>query len=411
MIEWLRRVRPDRPFLTADGRTWSYGETLEEVETRLNDAPRLSMPSLTPSSVFDLVGGISSGGVTVVGPQREADEPVEADLVVFTSGTTGAPKGVRLTRQNLGAAAAASAEHLGHGEDDNWLLAMPLHHVGGMSIIVRQAYTGGSITMLPGFDAGAFAAAMKNDVTIVSVVPTMLTRLLDQGPFHGLRAVLVGGGPIPDGLLEDAAAVGLPVLPTYGMTETFGQLATLRPGAPLQHKVHPLPGVDIRTEPDGRIAVEGSQVSPGYVGEPDRTDPWLVTNDLGTIDEEGALQILGRADTVIVTGGENVNPERVEAVLGQHPGVEDAVVVGLPDSEWGEVVACLYEGETGSLQDWVSERLPGFMVPKRWRSVAAIPRTPMGKPDRELARVLLGEELEKGGVEGEVEGQADRRRK
>lgn len=389
MIEWLRRVDPDRVFLRTGGETWSYRQTLTEMENRISTAPRLIQPSLTPESIFDVLAGLAGGGATVVGPEPETTEPGDADLVVFTSGTTGRPKGVRFSVLNLTAAAAGSADHLGHGSDDDWLLAMPLHHVGGLSIVVRQAYTGGSITLLAGFEAEGFATAMKAGVTMVSVVPTMLRRLLDLGPFDGLRAVLVGGGPVPAGLLEAAAERGLPVLPTYGMTETFGQVATLHPDVALEHKVHPLPGVEIRTEPDGRIAVKGPQVSPGYLGRPDRPDPWFVTSDLGEIDGDGALRVLGRADTVIVTGGENVSPERIEAVVRSHPGVEEAVVVGVEDPEWGWALVCIYEGDdTPGLREWASQRLPGFMVPKRWVRVGGIPRTSIGKPDREAAAAL-----------------------
>ncbi len=354
-------------------------------------APRIVRPSLSPEAIFEVIAGIAGGGATVVGPEPATTVPGDADLVMFTSGSTGAPKGVRLTMTNLTAAAWASAEHLGHDSEDDWLLAMPLHHAGGLSIVIRQAYAGGAITLLPGFEGHSFAAAMKGGVTMVSVVPTMLRRLLEHGPFDGLRAVLVGGGPIPPGLLEEASQHGLPVLPTYGMTETFGQVATLRPDAPLDYRAHPLPGVELRTGPDGRIAVKGPQVSPGYLGRSDRSDPWFVTGDLGEIDEEGALRVLGRADSVIVTGGENVSPERVEAVIRGHADVEDAVVVGVPDSEWGEMVVCVYQGEAHGLADWASQRLPTFMVPKRWVRVDDIPRTSIGKPDRKAVRAALVE--------------------
>lgn len=388
MIEWLRRADPDRRFLEFYGRSWTYGESVVEVESRVTRLPRLIQASLEPNSVFDLLAGLSGGGATVVGPQPETTTAGGAALVVFTSGTTGRPKGVRLSLLNLQAAASASADHLGHGPDDDWLLAMPLHHVGGISIVVRQAFTGGSVTMLPRFEPAEVANAMRGRVTMVSVVPTMLSRLLDHGPFSGLRAVLVGGGPIPSGLLEKAVDAGLPVLPTYGMTETFGQVATLRPDAPLAYEAHPLPGVEFRVQPDGRIALRSPQVSSGYVGEPDRPDPWFVTNDLGELGEDGALRVLGRADTMVVTGGENVSPERVEAVVRQHIDVEDAVVVGVPDSEWGEMLVCLHQGGPEDLEAWVAQWLPGFMVPKRWVRVEALPRTSIGKPDREAARRL-----------------------
>lgn len=391
MIEWLRRADPSRPFLRFEGRLWSFAETLREVEARLTSRPRLIHASLDPDSVFDLIAGISGGGATVVGPQPEATHPGDARLVVFTSGSSGRPKGVRLTMGNLAAAASASADHLGHGADDDWLLAMPLHHVGGMSIVVRQAYTGGSITMLPGFEPALFAEAMRRPVTMVSVVPTMLEKVLPHGPFSAFRAVLVGGGPIPNGLLERAAAAGLPVLPTYGMTETFGQAATLRPGSPLEKKAHLLPGMEARIEPDGRIALKGPQVSPGYLGEPDRPDPWLVTNDIGEIDDEGAIRIHGRADSIIVTGGENVSPERVEAVIRAHPEVEDVVVVGVPDVVWGNRLVAVYIGSASrhDLDQHVAAALPGHMAPKGYLRVAAIPKTALGKPDR-VAAARLG---------------------
>ena len=389
MIEWLRRGDPDRPFLVFEGRSWTYGETVLEVEARITRLARLIQPSLEPESVFDLLAGLSGGGATVVGPQPETTTAGDSTLVVFTSGSTGPPKGVRLSLFNLQAAASASADHLGHGRDDVWLLAMPLHHVGGISILVRQAYTGGSVTLLPRFDPDEVAEAMKGRVTIVSVVPTMLSRLLDRGPFSGLRAVLVGGGPIPSGLLERAVDSGLPVLPTYGMTETFGQVATLRPDAPLAYEAHPLPGVEVRVESDGRIALRSPQISPGYLGEPDRPDSWFVTNDIGELGDDGAVRVMGRADTMVVTGGENVSPERVEVVVRQHLDVNDAVVVGVSDPEWGQMLVCLHEGGPEDLGDWVAQQLPGFMVPKRWVRVDALPRTSLGKPDREAAARLV----------------------
>lgn len=396
MIEWLERVDPDRPFLREAGRTWTYGQTLDEVTVRVVPEPRLIQPSLSAASVFDVLAGLSGGGATVVGPGSETVSPGDADLVAFTSGSTGPPKGVRFSEANLVAAASASAEHLGHGPEDDWLLAMPLHHVAGLSILIRQMHTGGSITMLPAFEPDGFAEAMRGPVTMVSVVPTMLARLLDRGPFPGLRAVLVGGGPIPHGLLEKAAEAGLPVLPTYGMTETLGQAATLRPGAPLEYKAHPLPGIDLRVEPDRRIAVKGPQVSPGYLGQPDRSDPWFITNDLGQIDTDGALRVLGRTDNVIITGGENVSPDSVEAVLRTHPHVKEAVVVGVADPDWGEMVVCVYEGQADEFHDWALERLPGHAVPKKWLAVERIARTPIGKPDRAAVRALFDKHADGG---------------
>lgn len=384
MIEWLRRVDPERPFLWVGDRCWTYGEAVVEVEDRISQKYLVLGPDLEPTSVFQVMAGLSGGGLTVGGPGGWVGPDPDADLVVFTSGTTGLPKGVRLSHSNLEAAAEASMAHLGHGPDDNWLLAIPLHHVGGLSILVRQVYAGGSVTLQPGFDPPSFATAMHGRVTMVSVVPTMLRRVLGYGPFSGLRAVLVGGGPIPIGLLEEAVDAGLPVLPTYGMTETFGQAATLLPGSPVEHRAHPLPGIDIRIEGDGRIALRGDQVSPGYLGEPDRADPWFVTNDIGVLDDEGALRVLGRSDNVIITGGENVDPEQVEAALRRHPGVHEVCVIGVEDAEWGQRLVGVFEGDVDpeQLTRWAHGLLPGHMVPKEMHRVREVPVLSIGKPDR-----------------------------
>lgn len=395
VIDWLGQNDPNRTFLIAEGRNWTYGETLDEIRRRRRTTPMLLAPALSPEAVFDLLAGIAGGGAVVRegASSSTVPDPQGAALVVYTSGSSGPAKGVRLTRENLEAASRASVEHLGHGTEDTWLLAMPLAHVGGLSILVRSGYAGGSVRMLPRFDPGRVAETIRAGVTMVSVVPTMLRRLLDvdPGPYTGLRAVLVGGGPIPPGLLEEAVAAGLPALPTYGMTETFGQVATLRPGAPLGRHVHPLPGVEIRITDDGRIAVRGAQVSPGYLGEPDRASEWLVTSDLGLIDGDGALRVLGRSDDIIITGGENVDPVRVEAVIAAHPGVTDVVVVGVADDEWGMTVACAFVGEASpeDLAGWAGERLSGPLKPKLWKRVESIPRSAIDKPDRIAVTALF----------------------
>ena len=389
VINWFERVSGDRVFLRTAGQRWTYGETLDEIRRRAIERVSTLWPGTDPEGVFETLGALCGGGAVLAGPG--IDPPREAGLggaklVAFTSGTSGAPKGVRLTEANIEHACRASVEHLGHGPDDTWLVALPMHHVGGLSAVLRSAYAGGSVRLLSRFDPVEFAAAMRSDVTVVSVVATMLQRILDhdRGPFRGLRAVLVGGGPIPHGLLERAEAAGIPALPSYGMTETFGQVATLRPGSPPSRRAHPLPGVELRIEPDRRIAIRSAQVSPGYVGEPDRESDWFTTSDLGYLDDEGAVVVEGRADLVVVTGGENVDPLRVESELTGLKGVEQAVVVGLPDEEWGTVVAAVYVGEAepDDLAGNLRERLPGFMVPKLWRRVSAIPLSGPGKPDR-----------------------------
>lgn len=318
----------------------------------------------------------------------------EAATIVFTSGTTGPAKAVRLTRRNWEAAAEASARHLALGPGDTWLAVMPFHHVGGLSILFRTAYTGGTVHWIPRFDVAEVAAALGGGVTLASFVPTMLRRILDHDRrrYAGLRAVLVGGGPIPTGLLEEAHERGLPALPTYGMTETCAQVATLRPGSGPRRAAHPLPGIELRIDGDGRIGVRGRQVSPGYADEDDRpSDGWFTTPDLGQLEPDGALRVMGRADDVIVTGGENVNPARVEGELAAHPEVVAVAVIGLAHPEWGEVVAAAYEGavDSDALVAWVGERLAPYEVPRLLRRLEEIPLTDHGKPDRPRLRQLL----------------------
>lgn len=399
VIRWFDDADPNSPFLTAPGRTWTYQEAGNEIRRLMADEPRVLAPALQPESVFEVLAGVLSGGVMILAPHASDTPELDLDgaaLVVATSGSTDRPKSVRLTLANLLAAAEASSAHLGNGPADAWLLSMPLHHVAGLSILVRQAHSGGSVFLLPELTPEGVWSAFRGEVTMASLVPTMLHRMLAiEAPAPGaIRTVLVGGGPIPDGLLEDANARGLPVRPTYGLTETFGQVATLRPGAPLARRAHPLPGVDLRIATDGRVEIRGPQVSPGYLGEPDRADPWFPTNDLGELDDDGAVTILGRADTVIVTGGENVAPERIEAELSQHRAVTGSIVVGLADPEWGTKVACVYSGDADpeELSDWLAGRLPGFMMPKQWLRVASVPLTALGKPDRQAASAAMRRE-------------------
>jgi O-succinylbenzoic acid--CoA ligase len=292
-------------------------------------------------------------------------------MILFTSGTTGPAKGVRLTWENWEAAVAASAAHLGHGPDDTWLAVMPLHHVGGLAILLRSAYVGARVRWLPSFRTDEVVRSLRSGVTFASLVPAMLRRVLDhdRGHYHSLRAVLVGGGPIPPGLLEEAHARGIPALPTYGMTETCAQVATLRPGSPLRYAVHLVAGMEARLDGDGRIELRGRQVSPGYLDDDDRpAQGWLPTGDLGSFEPDGALRVLGRADSVIITGGEKVDPGRVEAVISDHPGVESVTVRGEADPEWGQRIVACYRGVVTpeELREWCRSRLAYYEVPRRF---------------------------------------------
>ena len=334
-------------------------------------------------------------------------EPPHVDAphsVVYTSGTGGDPKGVVLTWANFEAAAAASAEVLQHSRKDRWLAVLPLYHVGGMSILIRSARQGGAV-VLDWFEPGRVAAHLREDhITLVSLVPTMLFRLLevDPGPFPDLRAVLLGGGPVSEALLARAAAGRVPVLSTYGLTEAASQVATVPLAAALaRHRaVEPVPGMELRivdvnggevaAGTAGGVQIRGAAVSPGYLHDRLRSPgAWFTTGDLGRLDGDHRLEILGRADDMIITGGENVYPVEIEAALEDHPAVVEAAVFGIEDPEWGQIVAaCVVAPDLAQpdLDRFVRSRLAGFKIPTRWSFVSTIPRTGLGKIDRARLR-------------------------
>ncbi len=383
-------------FLETPTGSYTFGDLIESIHHRPISGVEILRPRLDAGSVVDILAVMAGGSAVLAGPEADVPEnidPGDAATVIFTSGTTGGPKGARLTRTNWEAAVRGSQQHLGNDSDDVWLLTMGLHRVGGLAVVLRSAFAGGRVRMLPRFDPRELSAALRGGVTFASVVPTMLQRILHvhPGPYPPVK-VLVGGGPIAKGLLDRAARGGLMVLPSYGMTETCGQVATLRPSASLEAKAHPLPGVELRIEADGRIAVRGAMVSPGYVNEPDRDrGSWFVTGDLGELDPDGALRVTGRADEIIVSGGENIDPAVIEEAVASIPGVGRALVLGVPSDEWGMEVACVFEGvvEPAGVEAGLRERLSGALIPKRWLRVSRIPTTDLGKPDRGQAIRLL----------------------
>jgi O-succinylbenzoic acid--CoA ligase len=316
----------------------------------------------------------------------EADPPPRAEpdrddtwVILHTSGTTAAPKPVSLTYGNFRASAEAAAANLPLRPSDRWLCVMPLYHVGGLSILTRSALAGSSVILHERFDVDAVAESLESgEATVVSVVPTMLRRLqargLDGAP--ALRAALVGGGPVPRDLLDWGAEVGLPLLQTYGMTETCSQIATAGAGSTAARA---LPGVDLRIGDGGEILVRGPMVSSGALGP----DGWLHTGDRGSIDDEGHLHVEGRIKDTIVTGGENVAAAEVEEALVSHPAVSDAAVVGRPDREWGEAVTAfvVLEGEVSDadLVEWCRARLAGYKLPRAIIRAEELPRTASGK--------------------------------
>ena len=305
-------------------------------------------------------------------------------LVVHTSGTTSEPKEVVLTHGNVRANAHGVAQALSLAAGDRWLCPMPLTHVGGLMIPLRAALCGFSHELMP-FDAGAVRERIaRGDVTRVSMVPTMLARVLDAGlaSSPALRTVLLGGGPVDPALVERATAAGIPVAQTYGLTEATSSVTISEPGDAATAG-RPLPGVAVRVAEDGEILVEGAIVAGGGV---------LRTGDLGRLDAQGRLIVTGRKADTIVSGGENVAPAEVEAVLLAHPAVAEAGVFGRPDPEWGEAVSAhvvLRAGELAApaeLREWCTTRLARFKVPKTVEIVPTLPRTTSGKLLRRALR-------------------------
>jgi o-succinylbenzoate---CoA ligase len=331
--------------------------------------------------------------------QTEADMPLlgEHDMDdvccrVLTSGSTGTPRPIPLSYGNFLWNAVGSGFNIGVHPEDRWLCCMPLSHVGGLGIVMRSVIYGTAAVLHDGFDVDRVGEALEGDgIAITSLVPTMLARLLEAGAdLSGPRAVLVGGGPVPEEPLEEAIGKGATVVQTYGLTETCSQVTTLAP-ADAQRKLgsagRPLLTTHLRIL-DGEILVQGPTVAPGSAD----ADGWLHTGDLGHIDEEGFLYVSDRIDDMIVSGGENVVPAEVEEVLLRHPQVAEAAVVGREDPEWQQAVTAVVVLENGSevspdeLRRHCAETLAGFKVPKRVELASALPRTPSGKVMRRALR-------------------------
>ncbi len=367
----------------------------------------------SPEAVRELDGALRAAlaGGEAVAPVGFEQSPPPRDagpgqVVVTTSGSTGQPKWVQLSATALGASAAATHARL--GGPGRWLLALPAQHVAGLQVLVRATLAGTRPAVLDlrgGFDPAAFGAAgqrLAQDAIggcctarcYTALVPTQLARLLETDPdsLAGFDAVLLGGGAAPDRLLRRARAAGVRVVTTYGMTETAG--GCVYDGWPLQ-------GTQVRVDGDGNIELAGPMLATGYLDAPEETaatfrDGWFRTSDLGRLDGQGRLRVLDRADDVVVTGGLNVAPADVEAVLIGLPGVAAACVVGLPDPEWGErVTAVVVPADPGRPPDPAALRaaarrlLTGAQAPKEIVLFDSLPLRGLGKPDRGAVRAML----------------------
>lgn len=380
---------PGPDFAAAFWGALRLGATVAPVSPRLTAAEAAAQTATCRLVVDEPLPGTAAGTV----PAAVAHRPGDPMVLLHTSGTTSAPKPVELTFGNVLWAAQGSSVALGHPPDERWLSALPFNHVGGLSILMRSAIAGTTAEVHPAFDAELVAGRLMapDGPTTISVVATTLARLLDAGLRHPprLRCALAGGGPIPPGLVERAREAGVPVAQTYGMTETCAMATAQRPGDPQQDAGPPLFCTRVAIAGDGEILVSGPTVSTGAAG----ADGVLRTGDLGTLDAEGRLTVTGRKADTIISGGENVAPTEVEAVLEHHPAVREAGVHGRPDPAWGEAVVAtvvLRPGaavEVEALRAHCAARLAPHKVPKAITvREEPLPRTPSGKLlRRELA--------------------------
>ncbi len=341
--------------------------------------------------------------------------PANRLCLVFTSGTTGEPKPVDLRYRNILASAVSSGFRLGIDPEERWLVTLSPHHMGGLVPVYRSVLYGTAIIMRDSFDPGGAADDInRHDVTAVSLVPTMLRQMLNRrGTLDdSLRAVLLGGAPCRETLIERCRDFSVPVYPTYGMTETASQIATADPKSAFSRlgtSGRPLMGTDVtvvdregtvldRGE-SGEFVISGPTVTPGYYDDQEATEQafgehGLHTGDIGYIDEDGYLHVLNRLDDRIISGGENVEPGKVATVLTDHPGVEDVAVVGLTDKKWGQRVgAQVIRSDpdlTGNtLLSFAEHQLAGFKLPQTMSFEESLPRTASGTVDREAVREHL----------------------
>ncbi|MCY3711370.1 MAG: o-succinylbenzoate--CoA ligase [Caldilineaceae bacterium] len=415
LVEPALLVVDDEPVGKGGDNTGQWPGLAPDVQARL--AEPLQILSLTR-----LGGDESSIGRDADWERRESRQQEEGQLqsIVFTSGSTGTPKGVKLSFANHFWSAAASAFRLGVSTEDRWLSCLPLYHVSGMAVVFRSCLYGTGIVLQRRFQLEEFQRCLReNRVTQTSLVPTLLHRLLHSSPAtewpQSLRTVLIGGAAASPELLHAALEEGVPVTPSYGLTEAATQAATALPadvrrkpgtvGRPLLFTELRIADSDGRPLPPGEIGeilVRGPQVTTAYYRNPAATAAalqggWLHTGDMGRLDCDGDLFVLQRRADLIVSGGENIYPVEVETVLRDHPAVADVCVVGLPDAEWGQRCAAavqLHAGKTvtrDALLAFSRGRLAGYKQPsaKHIRFVDSLPETASGKVARQAVRTMF----------------------
>lgn len=316
--------------------------------------------------------------------------------IVFTSGSTGTPKAALHTWSNHVYNAKGSNANIPVREGDRWLLSLPLYHVGGLSILIRCALAGGAVAV-PERKKKLSLALEAAGATHVSLVATQLRQLLDveEGSAPGrLRALLLGGGPLPERLLRRGHARGWPLHASYGCTEMASQITTTPPGASLDELLTAgrcLPHRDLHIDDEGQILVSGPPLFQGYVDGnslriPRINDGWYPTGDLGHLDAWGRLRVRGRKDRLFISGGENIHPEEIEAALERLDRIEKAVVVPVPDAEYGQRPVAFVQTDHGALpsqwEDRLGTILPSFKIPDAMYRLPESGATDQGTIDR-----------------------------
>ncbi len=442
------REAGDRPALIYGDDTWTWARLASEVEAELGElvrlgvlgdgsgkCPRVAFDAIAePRTIVRLLALLEIGapfvplrhGLTeherarqleVVQPCIDLDRAAvtedraddrrdspyvgrplsDADplAVLFTSGSTGSPRAVELSRGAFVASAAASAARLGWQDGDRWLCCLPIAHVGGLSILMRCLIARHAVVLVSGFEPATVVKALdRHVVTVASLVPTMLVQLLRLEPpwipSPSLRAVLLGGSQASEAIWEEAERRGIPLRATYGLTETCSQVATARASAP--RDLVPLDGIDVRIKKGcievGCFYVYTCTLKKQAESHARTPDGYLRTGDLGRLRADGVLEVLGRVDDLIITGGENVAPGDIEAELESHPQISRAVVFGLPDAEWGEIVAAALVADgsppaDADLRRWCDDRFASFRRPRQIAWLEALPENPAGKIDRQ----------------------------